>query len=151
MIRKLQVELQCYDSVQFAQQVAELAEALTVINMWELTTDRDRLPCCLKCGRVRYEPPTHCDASSTCQHVRDVRGVYREQVGTCLDLACERAARLRLEGHDAHVVILFDDPAATDFHAFVESSLGEQDPANELQEAQEHEQCGCAAHRGAAQ
>lgn len=146
MIRRLQIELQCYDSMQFAQQVAELAEALTVINMWELSTDQDRLPCCLKCGRVRYEQPTHCDSTNTCQRVRDARGVYREQMGTCLDLACERAARLRLEGHAAHVVIQFDDLAATDFHAFVESSVGDQDPAHELQELHETEQCGCLAH-----
>lgn len=146
MIRRMQFELHCTDSVQFAQQIAELAESLTVVNMWELANDGDRLPCCLQCGQVRYEPPTHCDATQACQLVRDARGIYKQRAGTCLDLACERAARLRLAGHDAHVVISFAGATATDFHAYVESSAGNQDPAAELQALGNEHLCGCPSH-----
>lgn len=143
MIRKFQIEVSCRDGAEFAQQAAELAEALTVINMWELSTDQDGIPCCLSCGGVRYEEPTHCDDTYTCQRVRDIRGVYKHQQATCFDLACERAARLRLDGHTAQVIITHDGPLARNFHAYVESDNGDQDPAAELQ-AMTIGGCGCA-------
>lgn len=146
MIRKVQIELQCFDGLEFAQQVAELAEALTAVNMWEISTDEKSLPCCLKCGQVQYEQPMHCDDTSTCQRIRDARGIYRARLGTCLDLACERAARLRLAGHRAHVVITHDGPMTRDFHAYVESDIGDQDPSEELQAQNTPESCGCGNH-----
>ena len=43
--------------------------------------------------------------------VLDARGIYATKRGTCFDLACERAARLRLRGVDATVVVV-DEPGA---------------------------------------
>ena len=113
-----------------------------MINCLHIQADPN-LPCCLKCGEVQYEPPQLCHytrnmpprpTGSNCQRIRDCRGIYRHRRGTCLDLACERAARLRLAGHlEAVVVIEVNEQAKGDFHAYVETANGPQDPAAELQ------------------
>ena len=145
MLRSLEVKLRCYDDTEFAQLVAELAEAQTLINMWQLERDGDALPCCLGCGGVQYEPPQPCGPVQACPSVRDypcqslldARGIYMSKRGTCLDLACERAARLRLKGLEATVVVVFRYHAGRrlpgQYHAYVETPNGPQDPSYELQ------------------
>lgn len=149
MKRSIEVQLRCRDDAQFGQQCAELAEALTLINLWELEQDGDTLPCCLACGGVRYQPPQPCGIVTTmggrsaavprpypCQTILDARGIYATQRGTCFDLACERAARLRLQGVDATVVVIprVEDGKALpgQYHAYVETPDGSQDPSAEL-------------------
>ena len=41
MRRSIEIQLRCHDDAQFGQQCAELAEALTLINLWELRHDGD--------------------------------------------------------------------------------------------------------------
>lgn len=176
MRRKIQIGLTFDDDAQFAQQVAELAEALVQINVWELQHDGERLPCCLECGGVRYVPPQACDLPTVgqltsaepirskkgrpsrlrkygnkrvrvpmvvrddpCQSILDARGVYATRRGTCLDLACERAARRRIEGVPAVVVVEqrteLGQPLLGQFHAVVETPDGIEDPSAELQGA----------------
>lgn len=164
MRRSIEVQLRCGDDSQFGQQCAELAEALTLINMWELRQDGDRLPCCLGCGGVRYQPPQPCGAPGVgwalddgrrpypCQMVLDVRGIYRTKRGTCFDLACERAARLRLRDIDATVVVVprFEHGQRLygQYHAYVETPHGVEDPSYELQQHPGRcaGSCGCGRH-----
>lgn len=150
MRRSIEVQLRCRDDAQFGQQCAELAEALTLINMWELREDGDALPCCLGCGGVRYQPPQPCGPPMTgghctpaprpypCQTILDARGIYATKRGTCFDLACERAARLRLRGTDATVVVIprVEGGRAMpgQYHAYVETPYGHEDPSYELQQ-----------------
>ena len=162
MRRSIEVQLRCRDDAQFGQQCAELAEALTLINLWELRQDGDSLPCCLGCGGVQYEPPQPCGASSCaggrcatvprsypCQRILDARGIYATRRGTCFDLACERAARLRMKGLEATVVVVpqVEDGQAVpgQYHAYVETPYGIEDPALELQQnpGQCAGACGC--------
>jgi hypothetical protein len=150
MRRSIEMQLRCKDDAQFGQQCAELAEALTLINMWELREDGDALPCCLGCGGVRYQPPQPCGPAADsggrcgvaprpypCQMILDARGIYSTKRGTCFDLACERAARLRLRGVDATVVVIprveNGQVAPGQYHAYVETPYGHEDPAFELQ------------------
>jgi len=74
----------------------------------------------------------------SCQALLDARGIYTHKRGTCFDLACERAARLRLAGKDATVVIqqrtYGGEPLPGQFHAVVRTAEGIQDPAAELQQ-----------------
>lgn len=145
MLRSIEIQLRCYDDPEFGQQVAELAEALTQINLWQLQRDGDALPCCLGCGGVQYQPPQPCGPAETCptardypcQSLLDARGIYEHKRGTCLDLACERAARLRLKGGHATVVVVprlhHGRPLPGQFHAYVETPDGPQDPSYELQ------------------
>lgn len=74
----------------------------------------------------------------SCQALLDVRGIYAHKRGTCFDLACERAARLRLAGKTATVVIqqrtYGGQPLPGQFHAVVQTADGTQDPAAELQQ-----------------
>ncbi|MCH9682859.1 MAG: hypothetical protein K0V04_15590 [Deltaproteobacteria bacterium] len=153
MQRSIEIQLQCGDDAQFGQQCAELAEALTLVNLWELRADGDALPCCLGCGGVRYQPPQPCGSPYPCQTILDARGIYATQRGTCFDLACERAARLRLRGVGATVVViprLGDDgrPLSGQYHAYVETPDGVQDPARELQDRPGRcaGSCGCEGH-----
>lgn len=165
MKRSIEVQLRCRDDAQFGQQCAELAEALTLINLWELRQDGDALPCCLGCGGVRYQPPQPCgpkaDASCAamprpypCQRILDARGIYATRRGTCLDLACERAARLRLGGIDATVVVIprVEDGRALpgQYHAYVETPYGPQDPSVELVDNPGRcaGACGCGGDHG---
>lgn len=151
MRRSLEFQLRCRDDAQFGQQCAELAEALTLINLWELRQDGDRLPCCLGCGGVRYQAPQPCGFSNggarevcattrpyPCQSLLDARGIYATRRGTCFDLACERAARLRLQGVTATVVVVprleRGRPLPGQYHAYVETPDGPQDPSQELQD-----------------
>ena len=145
MRRSIEVQLRCHDDAEFAQLVTELGEALTLINMWQLQRDGEALPCCLGCGGVQYEPPQLCGPVGgwaiardyPCQLLFDVRGIYRRKRGTCLDLACERAARLRLKGLEATVAVVFRYHAGRrlpgQYHAYVETPNGPQDPSYELQ------------------
>lgn len=151
------------DDPLFGRACAELAEGLTAINMVQLSTTPG-LPCCLGCGGVRYTPPVICEAepvttttrrpaavgfrsapprrppppSQSCQRLLDARGLYRERQGTCFDLACERAARLRLARMSATVVVeqrhYSGRPLPGQFHAYVQTPQGAQDPSRELQE-----------------
>ena len=128
--REIRLEVNCEHDDDFAQQIAQLAEAFVMINTLQMMADPE-LPCCLSCGDVRYEPPQPCGSppyrrvlqpkrtQSSCQRIRDCRGIYRNKRGTCLDLACERAARLRLAGQEATVAIEFDDESKGQFHAYV--------------------------------
>ena len=156
MRRSIEMQLRCNDDAEFGQQCAELAEALTLINLWELRQDGDHLPCCLGCGGVRYQPPQPCAVPSQaaprpspCQTILDIRGVYATKRGTCLDLACERAARLRLKGIDATVVVIprLEDGRSLpgQYHAYVETPYGHEDPSFELQNAPGRcaGSCGC--------
>ena len=164
MRRSIEIQLRCRDDDQFGQQCAELAEALTLINLWELKADGDRLPCCLGCGGVRYQPPQPCSTPTgrcapqprpyPCQTILDARGIYETQRGTCFDLACERAARLRLKGTDATVVVV---PRLEDghripgqYHAFVETPHGTEDPSLELRQnpGRSAGSCGCGHDHG---
>lgn len=78
------------------------------------------------------------DTVDSCQALLDVRGIYKHKRGTCFDLACERAARLRLAGKEATVVIeqrtYGGKPLPGQFHAVVRTEEGIQDPAAELQQ-----------------
>ena len=78
------------------------------------------------------------DTVHSCQALLDARGIYNHKRGTCLDLSCERAARLRLAGKDATVVIqqrtYGGEPLPGQFHAVVRTADGIQDPAAELQQ-----------------
>ena len=147
-LRSIEIQLLCEDDEQFAQQCAEIAEALVQINVWEIRHDGDRLPCCLGCGEIEYEPPQPCGSTpgscnirpraTPCQTIRDARGIYAAKRGTCFDLACERAARCRLEGIEATAVIVQrldrGRPIPGQFHAYVETPDGVEDPALELSE-----------------
>ena len=159
----MEIQLRCGSDAQFGQQCAELAEALTLINTWELQQDGDRLPCCLGCGGVRYQPPQSCGVGGfvgqpprpyPCQTILDARGIYTLKRGTCLDLSCERAARLRLRGIEATVVIVPQleqgRPLNGQYHAYVETPHGIQDPSYELQHrpGQCAGSCGCTHHHG---
>lgn len=151
MRRDMTLQLQCANDAQFGQQVAELAEALVAINIWEIRHD-EKMPCCLECGGVQYEPPQSCGilrGQVACQAIRDARGIYQAKRGTCLDLACERAARLRLSGVDAKVIVEqrrhYGTLVRGQYHAYVETPAGTEDPAAQLQakHAGGHEGCGC--------
>lgn len=149
MRRSIEIQLRCRDDAQFGQQCAELAEALTLINLWELQQDGDALPCCLGCGEVRYQPPQPCGPPASsgrcatsprpypCQTILDARGIYETKRGTCFDLACERAARLRMKGVPATVVVTPRTEAGRrvpgQYHAVVETPHGLEDPSLEIQ------------------
>ncbi len=163
MRRSIEIQLRCRDDAQFGQQCAELAEALTLINLWELRQDGDALPCCLGCGGVRYQPPQPCGGETgacattrpyPCQTIRDARGIYAAKRGTCFDLSCERAARLRLRGVDATVVVIPQVEGGRalpgQYHAYVETPQGPEDPSAELQErpGQCAGSCGCGHDHG---
>ena len=168
--RDFRIRLRMNDDTEFGQQAAEVAEALTVINMWELLTYGDQLPCCLGCGNVRYVEPKGCvteDCSTNrvirtngrvaCQLLLDARGLYEKQQGTCMELACERAARLRLGGEDARVVVVprenyYGKRMLGQYHAYVAVYEGgrevrTEDPAQELIEGA-HGECNCTSCRG---
>ncbi|MCA9652547.1 MAG: hypothetical protein KC501_21705 [Myxococcales bacterium] len=164
MRRSIEIQLRCHDDAQFGQQCAELAEALTLINLWELRHDGDSLPCCLGCGGVQYQPPQPCGSPTgrcaapprphPCQTILDARGIYETQRGTCFDLACERAARLRLRGTPATVVVipLVEGGHAVpgQYHAYVETPDGIEDPSLELRTNPGRcaGSCGCGRHHG---
>lgn len=81
--------------------------------------------------------PASIGTAHSCQALLDVRGIYTHKRGTCFDLACERAARLRFAGKTATVVIqqrtYGGQPLPGQFHAVVQTAEGIQDPAAELQ------------------
>ena len=91
----------------------------------------------------------------SCQALLDVRGIYKHKRGTCFDLACERAARLRIAGEDATVVIeqrtYGGQPLPGQFHAVVRTPSGTQDPAAELQQSPgvcSGQACNCPSSHG---
>lgn len=154
--RDFRLHLAAASDEEFAQQVAQFAEMLTQINMLELDKYGDQLPCCLGCGEVRYVPPPACKPcrgqsapSFPCQEVYDLLSVYARRRGTCLDLAPERAARLRVKairegktqwpGADYCYVAIEDQVDGHNrvvpgqFHALVQLADGStQDPSEEL-------------------
>ena len=166
-MRQMQFSLDLDDDHMFGPACAELAEALVRINMLEISNTpslpcclgcggvRYTLPVVCDSSptpkasapprvatvgfgplRKRAAPAASLRAHS-CQSLLDARGIYAHKRGTCFDLACERAARLRLAGKAATVDIeqrtYAGHPLHGQFHAVVRTAHGVQDPAAELQ------------------
>jgi len=166
--RDLRLHLASANDDEFREQAAQFCEMLTRINMLELAKYKDELPCCLGCGGVRYVPPPGCAVPRPCQEVYDALMIYKNKAGTCMDLAPERCARLRLQAIDegraswdnfAQEVAwcAIDDQLDGDgqvlpgyYHALVELADGsEQDPSVELQEQPGQcagAACNCGGH-----
>lgn len=141
--RDLRFHTSSRDDAEFAQNAAWLVEGQIRMNMYEIEADGDDMPCCPACGGVKYVEPQLCKdcdpVKHPCQDVYDVRTMMEKGQATCYDLAAERAARLRLKGLDAHVVIdqrvdAYDRPMPGAFHAYVEvlDDGSTEDPAEEL-------------------
>ena len=134
--RDFRLHLMCEVDEDFQQQIADFCEGLVNINVMELELYGSSLPCCLPCGGVRYVPPPGCPTGDACQQVYDALMLYQIEEGTCLDIACEYAARLRTEGEEGASVLIthqldsYDRPIKGKFHAAVERANGQvDDPA----------------------
>jgi len=152
--RDFRLHMLCDTDADFAQQTADFCEALVRINMLEIELYGHDLPCCLACGGVEYVPPPGCPTGDACQQVYDALMIYVIKEATCLDIACEVAARLRLRGERASVYIVhqldaYDRPVAGKFHAAVLRADGStSDPAEDLRQYPGvclGELCGCEA------
>lgn len=159
--RDLRFHTMSRDDVEFAQTAAWMIEGMIRTNMMEILEDGEDLPCCPACGGVRYVEPQMCRdcdvVKHPCQDVYDVRTMMKKKKATCYDLAAERAARLRLKGYDAHVVIeqrtnAYDQPIAGAFHAVVHvnDDGSVEDPAEELRQQPGKcaggRSCNCGGH-----
>lgn len=141
--RDLRFHTASYDDEEYARIAAWMVEGEVRTNMYEIEADGAEMPCCPAAGGVRYIQPQLCkdcdSATHPCQDVYDVRTMMVQRKATCYDLSAERAARLRLEGYDAQVVVdirldAYDRPMPGAFHAYVEilDDGSTQDPAEEL-------------------
>lgn len=87
-------------------QIAVLCEALTRLNELYLADHPSTLP--LYQSRVRYVPE---DGS---EEFADLPTVYQRRAGDCEDLACIRAAELRLQGFPLAVALPLEVPRGND-------------------------------------
>lgn len=179
-MRQMMFSLDLDDDLLFGPACAELAEALVQINMIEIANTPDLPCCLgcggvrytlpvlcpgtpkdtapprpVSIATVGFGPrpkrePTPALRVDSCQSLLDARGIYALKRGTCFDLACERAARLRLAGTAATVDIqqrtYGGHPIRGQFHAVVRTPSGIQDPAAELQHSPGQcsgEACSC--------
>jgi len=104
-------------------------------------------PCCLAAAGVKYVLPDGCGARHPCQTVRGAAEMFRQGVGTCIDVACYVAAQLRLKDHKAKAVFTnMKDrggrPIPGQYHALVETDHGIYDYTQDLIEGRCSIDCG---------